>query len=80
MLLLVLFLLKDGVKILIFLENGDGLGEVLLSELALLINDKVDSVTACRENVVLERGGSEVSVHDGARLLFDFNDPLCKLS
>lgn len=50
--------------------------EVVLSELALFVDNKVYSITARREEVMLKRSWSEVGVDDMARLFVCFGDPV----
>jgi hypothetical protein len=49
-------------------NHGHRLGEVVLSKLAIFVDDKVNTITSAWENVVLERSRTIVRVDDMTRL------------
>ena len=53
-----------GIRSLLLFNKGHSLVEVVLLEIALLVNDQEYSLAAGREKVVLERRGPEVGVDD----------------
>lgn len=68
-----------GILTLEGVETAHGLLEVVLAELALLVDDKMDAVSASREEVVLEWRRPVIGVDNVAWLLMRLGDPLGKL-
>ena len=60
------------------LQQGHGLLEVLLSELALLVHDQVQALCVSGEEVVLQGHGTVVRVHHVTRLVVDLGHPVSK--
>lgn len=60
-------------------KHTHGLLEVLLLELALLIDNHVDAFPSSRKQVVLKRCRAEVSVYNVTGLVVRFTDPLGEL-
>lgn len=60
-------------------KRRHGRVEVLFTEVALLVDNKMEPVPSSRIDVMLEGGGSEVSVHHVARLVVQVRYPLGKL-
>ena len=77
-LLFLVFLLLCNAQV--FLYHLDSLGEIVLLELALLIYDKEDARSSCREEVVLQWSRSEVCIHHITSLIFYFDYPFAKFS
>jgi len=77
---LLLFVLQHLVNRQVVFNHLDGFREVVFLEFSFLIDDQIDALSTCREQVVLQGSGPEVSVHHIARLLLDLDDPLTELA
>ena len=64
----------------VVLDNLNRFRKIILAERAAFINNEVDALRSCWEEIVLQRRRSEVCIHNRAGLALYFDDPLTEFA